>query len=85
MIQQTNNTEGIRETDPIYPTINVYSSSRVANQRVNNSKIPLLKYREPIAINNCSKSYESEFVDPILLRKFETKDGLIHTLKMMKR
>jgi hypothetical protein len=32
-------------TDPIYPTINMYSSSRVANQRVNNAKIPLLKYR----------------------------------------
>lgn len=70
MIQHTNQVEAYRETDPIYPTINVYSSSRVANQRVNNSKIPLLKYREPIAINNCSKSYDSEFVDPNLLRKF---------------
>lgn len=75
----------MRGTDPIYPTINVYSSSRVANQRVNNAKIPLLKYREPIRINDCSKSYDSEFVDPNLLRKFETRDGLIHSLKMMKK
>jgi len=31
--------------DPVYPTLNVYCSSRVANQRVNNARFPLLKYR----------------------------------------
>ena len=30
---------------PSYPSINLYSSSRVFNQRVNNAKLPLLKYR----------------------------------------
>lgn len=61
----------------------MYSSSRVANQRVNNAKIPLLKYREAIRINDCSKSYDSELVDPNLLRRFEEKDGLIHSIKGM--
>ena len=74
--QQQMQTKYNRGTDPIYPTINVYSSSRVANQRVNNAKIPLLKYREAIRINDCSKNYDSEFVDPQLLRKFETRMDL---------
>jgi len=84
-MQQVQELQPVRSTDPIYPTLNCYSSSRVANQRVNNAKIPLLKYREAIRINDCSKSYDSEFVDPNLLRKFETKDGLIHSIKTMKR
>jgi hypothetical protein len=75
----------VKANDPIYPSITMYSSSRVSNQRVNNSKIPLLKYREAIRINSCSRSYDSEFVDPNLLRKFEAKDGLIHSLKAMRR
>ncbi len=74
-----------QNNDPVYPALNMYSSSRVANQRVNNSKIPLLKYREPIRINDASKSFDAEIVDTNLLRKFETKDGLIHSIKMMKK
>jgi hypothetical protein len=59
-----------KKKDPIYPTINVYSNSRVANQRVNNAKIPLLKYRSTIEIKEGQNQISSEVVDSSYLRKF---------------
>lgn len=56
--------------DPTYPVLNVYSCPRVSKQRVNNARIPLLKYRDRIYANNCTKSHEADFVEGSLLRKF---------------
>lgn len=68
-----------------FPTLNIYSSPRVVNQRVNNSKIPLMKYREAVTANKRSKNYEADIVDKALLRRLEFKDGLIFSLKGMKK
>lgn len=56
-------------SQPIYPSINLYSSCRVFNQKVNNAKIPLLRYRPPIVASNCSKSNDSDTIDSSYLRK----------------
>lgn len=55
----------------VYPAINLYSSSRVFNQRVNNAKIPLLRYRETIRVSNCSQSHDADTIDTSLLRKIK--------------
>lgn len=55
----------------VYPSLNLYSSSRVFNQRVSNHKVPLLKYRELVRSNNCSRSHESDVVSSDLLRKLK--------------
>lgn len=57
--------------EPIYPSLDLYSSSRVFNQRVNNFKIPLLKYKEPIRAHNCSKSNDGDSVESQSLRKLK--------------
>lgn len=69
----------------VYPTLNLYSCPRVSGQKVQNAKIPLLKYREKVAASNCTKNHDSEYVDSGLLRKFQEKDGMIYTLKKMKK
>lgn len=42
-----------------YPTLNMHYTSRVSNQRVNNSRIALMKYQEEILIQNAGKSRDS--------------------------
>lgn len=49
----------VRSQDPVYPSLNLYSSSRVSGQRVNNAKVPLLKYRDRISANNASRTFDS--------------------------
>ena len=68
-----------------FPAINIYSSPRVTQQKVNNAKVPLLKYREKVSANNRTKNYESDHVDKSLLRKLDQKDGLIFNMKDMKK
>ena len=72
-----------KKGDPVYPVLNMYSCPRVSRQRVNNARIPLLKYRERINANNRNKSYENDFVQGNVLRKFEERDGLIYSFKNM--
>lgn len=58
ILQQENNTIN----SPVYPSINLYSSPRVLNQRVNNAKLPLLKYREQIKVHNCSRNNDADTI-----------------------
>ena len=62
----------------------MYSCPRVSRQRVNNSKIPLLKYRQRIFAHN-EITYEKDFIESGLLRRFEEKDGLIYSFKNMSK
>ena len=71
MLPAETNKRKNKTNDPVYPVINMYSCPRVSKQRVNNARIPLLKYRERIYANNHSKSYENDFIEASLLRKFE--------------
>ena len=67
-----------------YPSLNVYSSPRVINQKVNNSNAPLLKYKSAVTASNRSNSYESDYVEKGQLRKLNEDDGLIFQIKDMK-
>ena len=67
-----------------FPTIDIYSSPRVINQKVNNAKVPLLKYRETVTASNRNNSYEGDYVEKGLLRKINERDGLIYNVKNMK-
>lgn len=55
--------------DPVYPVLDMYSCPRVSRQRVNNSRIPLLKYRQRIYAHN-EVTYEKDFIQSDFLRKF---------------
>ncbi len=70
--------------DLIYPTINIYSAPRVFQQRIQNDRIPLLRYKEKIYANNCRKSYEQPIPEPSTLSKFKPSDGIIYNLRDIK-
>ena len=74
----------ISADDLVYPTINIYSAPRVFQQRIQNDRIPLLKYKEKIYSNNCRKSYESLVPEPQFLSKFQPKDGFIYNMRDIK-
>ena len=73
-----------RPTNCRFPSIDIYSSPRVINQKVNNSNIPLLKYKQLITASNRSNSYEGDYVEKGHLRKINENDGLIFQIKDMK-
>lgn len=50
----------INVREQVYPALDMYATSRVSGQRVNNSKIPLMKYCKKISIGNSkNNSFES--------------------------
>lgn len=57
----------------------------MSGQRVNNAKVPLLKYRDTITINNASNRFYGNIVESKYLRKIEAKDGMIHSFKKMSK
>lgn len=73
------------QDDIVYPTISIYSAPRVHQQRVQNDRVPLLKYKEKIYANNCRKSYEQATPDPIHLGKFTQNDGMIFNYRDIRK
>ena len=67
-----------------FPSIDIYSSPRVINQKVNNANIPLMKYRPAVTASNRNNSYEGDYVEKGLLRRINENDGLIFQVKDMK-
>jgi hypothetical protein len=63
---------------PRYPTLNIYTSPRVSQQRIDHKSIPLCIYTGPIEANNVSKYYDQKNPELIYLRNLEKPDGLLH-------
>ena len=68
-----------------FPSIDINCSPRVINSRINNSNIPLMKYRQVVSATNRGDSFESDYVEKGLLRKINENDGLIFQIKNMRQ
>lgn len=67
----------------VYPVLNVYTSPRVSQQKIDHKSIPLCVYTGPIEANNVSKYYDQKVPEVAFLRKIDKADGLIHQFKLM--
>jgi hypothetical protein len=56
---------------PRYPAINIYSSPRVFQQKVDHKSRPLCIYTGPIEANNLTKFYESRTPEDTYLRPID--------------
>lgn len=66
-----------------YPTLNVYTSPRYAQQKIDHKSIPLCIYTGPIEANNVSKYYDQKNPSFNDLRRIDQPDGLIHQFSLM--
>ena len=73
------------QAEPVkFPTLNIYNTPRVLRQRINGSRPPLQRYREPVIASNRDKNYETDQIQSYFLKRFAEKDGLIFEYKKMK-
>lgn len=68
---------------PRYPSLNVYSSPRVFQQKIDHKSRPLCIYTGPIEANNVSKFFDQRTPEDIYLRKIDKADGLIYQFSQM--
>jgi hypothetical protein len=76
---------GVDEKDRIrYPSLNVYTSPRVFQQKIDHTSRPLCIYTGPVEANNVSKYHDQRIPDLSYLRKVDKADGLIYQFHQMK-
>ncbi len=68
---------------PRYPAINIYSSPRVFQQKIDHKSRPLCIYTGPIEANNLSKFYDQRTPEDCYLRQIDQTDGLIYQFNEM--
>lgn len=73
----------IREYRPRYPSLNVYTSPRVFQQKIDHTSRPLCIYTGPIEANNVSKYYDQRTPEVSNLRKIDKADGMIYQFSQM--
>ena len=68
---------------PRYNSINIYSSPRVFQQKIDNKSRPLCIYTGPIEANNLTKFYDQRTPEDCYLRQIDQTDGLIYQFNEM--
>ena len=69
---------------PRYPALNIYSSPRVFQQKVNHRSRPLCIYTGPIEANNLTKYYDQRTPEDGYLREVDCSEGLLYQFYQMK-
>lgn len=69
----------------VYPSLNVFFSPRVYQQRIDHRSIPMCAYNGKIEASNISKIFDQQCPDANDLRELSLKDGLIYQLKQMNK
>lgn len=68
---------------PKYPSLNVYTSPRVFQQKIDHTSRPLCIYTGPIEANNVSKYYDQRTPEVSCLRKIDKIDGMVYQFSQM--
>ena len=79
---------GAQRDDPdrlVYPSLNVFFSPRVYQQKIDHRSIPMCAYTRKIEASNISKITDQQCPDSADLRELTMKDGLIYQLKQMNK
>lgn len=69
----------------VYPTLNVFFSPRVFQQKIDHKSIPMCLYTRPIEASNIAKIFDQQVPDSSDLRELQERDGLIYGFKQMNR
>lgn len=68
---------------PRYPALNVYTSPRVFQQKIDHTSRPLCIYTGPVEANNVTKYYDQRTPEVSFLRKIDKTDGLLWQFNQM--
>jgi hypothetical protein len=68
---------------PRYSTLNVYTSPRVFQQKIDHTSRPLCIYTGSIEANNVTKYHDQRPPEVAYLRKIDQADGLIYQFSQM--
>lgn len=68
-----------------YPSLNVFFSPRVYQQKIDHKSVPMCAYTRPVEATNIAKIFDQQCPDTKDLRELNMKDGLIYQLKQMNR
>ena len=60
-----------------YPAINIYTSPRYFQQKIDHTSRPLAIYSGPVEANNVTRYYDQKAPDLSFLRKVDIADGML--------
>ena len=69
----------------IYPSLNVFFSPRVFQQKIDHKSIPMCGYTRKVEATNIAKIFDQQCPDAADLRELNERDGLIFQLKQMNK
>lgn len=68
-----------------YPSLNVFFSPRVYQQKIDHKSIPMCAYKRAVEATNIAKIFDQQCPDSGDLRELTMKDGLIYQFKQMNK